>query len=74
MTSVTLIEKGELTLQVMGIHGFQKALGDNLATLLLATAHLAPICLLVFNRPFWTKPPAQVDDRDHIGTRDGSRT
>jgi hypothetical protein len=28
-----------MTLQVMGVHGFQKALGDSFATLLLATAH-----------------------------------
>jgi hypothetical protein len=33
---------------------------------------LFAIGLLVFNRRFWTKPPAQVDDRDRADTRDGS--
>jgi hypothetical protein len=42
LTSVILIEAGKLTLQVMGIDGFQKALADSFATLLLALAHLVP--------------------------------
>ena len=33
---------------------------------------LVAIGLLVFNRRFWTKPLAQVDDRDRADTRDGS--
>jgi membrane protease YdiL (CAAX protease family) len=33
---------------------------------------LFAIGLLVFNRRFWTQPPAEVDDLDHAGTRDGS--
>jgi CAAX protease family protein len=34
---------------------------------------LVAIGLLVFNRRFWTKSPAQVDHRERIGTQDGSR-
>jgi uncharacterized protein len=34
---------------------------------------LVAIGLLVFNRRFWTKPPAQVDDPDRVGTRDATR-
>ena len=30
---------------------------------------LVAIGLLVFNRGFWTKPPAQVDDHDGVGAR-----
>jgi hypothetical protein len=30
---------------------------------------MVAIGLLVFNRRFWTKPPAQVDDRDRADTR-----
>ena len=33
---------------------------------------LFALALLVFNRRFWTQPPAQVDDRDRADTRDGS--
>jgi uncharacterized protein len=33
---------------------------------------LVAICLLIFNRRFWTKPPAQVDDRDRVATSVGS--
>jgi len=40
LTVVLLIEEAKLTLQVMGIQGFQKAHADGLAALLLATAHL----------------------------------
>jgi hypothetical protein len=42
LTSVILIEAGKVTLQVMGIHGFQKALANSLALLLLAHTHLVP--------------------------------
>jgi len=28
---------------------------------------LVAVGLLVFNRRFWTKPPAPVDDRDRVG-------
>ena len=42
LTSVILLEKAKLTLQVMGIHGFQKAHTDSFATLVLTTAHLLP--------------------------------
>jgi hypothetical protein len=41
LTSVILL-KGQVTLQVMGIQGFQKAHADSFATLVLATAHLLP--------------------------------
>jgi hypothetical protein len=40
LTVVILTEEAKLTLQVVGIQGFQKALADSLAPLLLATAHL----------------------------------
>jgi hypothetical protein len=33
---------------------------------------LFAIGLLVFNRRFWTQPPAPVDDLDRADTRDGS--
>jgi hypothetical protein len=34
---------------------------------------MAPLSQLkIFNRRFWTRPPAQADDRDRVGTRDGS--
>jgi hypothetical protein len=42
LTSVILIEAGKMTLQVMGIHGLQQALGDRFATRLRNIAHLAP--------------------------------
>ena len=34
---------------------------------------LVAIALLVFNRRFWTKAPAQADDPDRVGTPEGSR-
>jgi hypothetical protein len=40
LTSVILTEVGKLTLQVVGIDGFQKTLTDSFATLLLTLAHL----------------------------------
>ena len=30
---------------------------------------LLAVGLLVFNRGFWTQPPAQIDDRERAGTR-----
>ena len=33
---------------------------------------LVAVGLLIFNRRFWTKQPAHVDDPDRIRTRDGS--
>jgi hypothetical protein len=35
---------------------------------------LVAIGLLVFNRRFWTKPPAQIDDRDHADAQVESQT
>jgi CAAX protease family protein len=32
---------------------------------------LFAVGLLVFNRRFWTRPPAPVDDRDHSAERSG---
>jgi hypothetical protein len=42
LTSVIVVEAGKMTLQVMGIHGLQQALGDRFATRLRNIAHLAP--------------------------------
>jgi hypothetical protein len=42
LTVVILTEEAKLTLQFVGIQGFQKALADGLAVLLPATAHLVP--------------------------------
>src|SRR5829696_2976238 len=33
---------------------------------------LVAICLLIFNRRFWTQPPAQVEDPDRVATSVGS--
>jgi hypothetical protein len=42
LTSVSLIEAGKVSLQVMGIHGFHKALAGRFATRLRDIAHLVP--------------------------------
>ena len=42
LTAVILTEEAKLTLQIVGIQGFQKALADGLAALLPPTAHLVP--------------------------------
>jgi hypothetical protein len=42
LTSIILMEAGKLTLQVMGIQGLQKALGDSFTTFMISLAHQVP--------------------------------